>query len=134
MTTFDSSLYANGRRLDCRVRRAQSMFSRIRGLLGYPALQQDQALLIAPCNSIHCIGMRYAIDVVYLAAQGDIVKLVPAVQPWGFSACASARQVVEFAAGAIERLDLRVGQRLDIRVEDAQSATSMDKRLEGQAS
>lgn len=133
MSGFDSNLYASGRRLDCRVRQARSVFSRMRGLLGHAPLEADQALLISPCNSIHCIGMRYAIDVAYLSAQGDIVKLVPAVQPWGFSACAGGRQVVEFAAGAIERLGLRVGQRLVIRVEEA-GAAAMQDILEGQAS
>jgi uncharacterized membrane protein (UPF0127 family) len=119
MNAFDSTLYLNGKRMHCRVRRAITLFARMRGLLGRPPLAQTQALLIAPCNSVHCIGMRYAIDVVYLSAQGDIVKLVPALRPWRMSACTGARQVLEFAAGAIAHYDLRVGQRLTIRVEEA---------------
>ena len=118
MNVFDSNLYLNSRRLDCRVARAMTPWRRMRGLLGQQRLDGAQALLISPCNSVHCIGMRYPIDVAYLSAQGDIVKLVPNLRPWRMSACAGARRVLEFAAGAIAHFDLRLGQRLDVRLEE----------------
>jgi len=45
---------------------ARGFFARGRGLLGRVALPEGEALVIAPCGSIHTLGMRFAIDVLFV--------------------------------------------------------------------
>jgi uncharacterized protein len=89
-----------------RVWRANTAFERMQGLLGRPQLASGEGLLLAPCNSVHTIGMRYPLDLIYLSAGWQIIKQVNQVPPWRFSACLRARMVLELAAGSITQLGL----------------------------
>src|SRR4029077_19922155 len=53
--------------------------SRKRGLLGRDGLAPSHALVIAPCNGVHTFGMRFAIDVIFVARDGRVVKIARAV-------------------------------------------------------
>ena len=86
------------------VRRCEGSLERMRGLLWRPALAPGQGLLIAPCNSVHTIGMRYAIDVVFLDREGRVLKVCPALKPLRMAMARGARQVIELAAGEASRL------------------------------
>ena len=88
------------------VRRCEGSLERMRGLLWRPALAPGQGLLIAPCNSVHTIGMRYAIDVVFLDREGRVLKVCPALKPLRMAMARGARQVIELAAGEASRLGL----------------------------
>jgi len=96
-----------------RVMHAASFRSRLLGLLALPRLQPGEALALRPCASVHTCFMRYAIDVLYLDRDGVVLKVVPALKPWRFSACWGARTTLELAAGEAERLRLRQGSRID---------------------
>ena len=45
------------------------------GCSDVPRLDRDQALVIAPCSSIHTAFMRFPIDVVFAARDGRVVKV-----------------------------------------------------------
>ena len=89
-----------------RVARCEGPIERMRGLLGRPALGPAEGLLIAPCNSIHTVGMRYAIDVVFLDAEVRIVAVRHGLAPLRLAAARGARSVVELASGEARRLGL----------------------------
>jgi len=72
-------------------------------------------LCTTPCASIHTLGMRYAIDVLYLDASWRILKRVDALRPWRFSACWAARATLELAAGTAHRRGLEKGLQLSWR-------------------
>lgn len=93
---------------------ALSFWQRLGGLLVRPRLGAGEGLLLNPCNSVHTCFMRYAIDVVYLDREGCVLKVVPALRPWRFSACPKATSCVELLAGEAHRLDIRLGQRLPL--------------------
>jgi uncharacterized membrane protein (UPF0127 family) len=86
--------------------------SRTRGLLGRKGLPLGAALIIAPSNAIHTFRMQFAIDVIYAARDGTVVKLRRGLRPWRMSAALQAFAVIELAAGAIDRANLHVGERL----------------------
>ena len=88
------------------VRRCEGSLERMRGLLWRPALAPGQGLLIAPCNSVHTFGMRYAIDVVFLDREGRVLKVHAALRPFRMAMARGARQVIELAAGEASRLGL----------------------------
>jgi uncharacterized protein len=73
--------------------------SRRRGLAGIDALPERHALLLAPCRSVHTIGMHFALDLLWLDAGGGVERLDPAVGPRRLRTCLRARAVVEASAG-----------------------------------
>ena len=93
------------------VARARSQ--RRQGLLGRDGT--EGALLIERCRWVHTVGMRFPIDVAYLDEDGTVLKTVR-MGRWrvGLPVLA-ARSVVEAEAGAFERWDLKVGQRVELR-------------------
>lgn len=95
-----------------RVSRTSNFFERMRGLLAAPPLENDQALLISPCSSVHTFGMFYPIDLVFLDKHWIIVKTVETLKPWRMSASHAAYMVVELASGSLQRLQLDIGQQL----------------------
>lgn len=63
----------------CQV--AETPWSRIRGLLGRASLGDGEGLLLAPCNSIHMFGMKFAIDVVFVTRDLVVTDLVAGIAP-----------------------------------------------------
>lgn len=92
------------------VQRASGFVGRLLGLLVRPVLQPGQALHLAPCKAVHTIGMRYAIDVVFLDRTGAVLKVVPHLQPWRAAVCWRAHSVLELSAGQtrVQRVNIRV--------------------------
>ena len=107
-----------------RVELATSPWVRARGLLGRASLASGEALWLAPCRSIHTVGMRFAIDVVFLDRASRVVRVVDDLAPyrltWGGW---RAHGALEFAAGEAARLGLTTGQRLQLRPEPPAGAT-----------
>ncbi|MEM5551772.1 DUF192 domain-containing protein [Pseudoalteromonas sp. NEC-BIFX-2020_002] len=92
---------------------ANTWWLRLRGLLGR-TLNENDGLLIVPCNSVHMIGMRYAIDVVYLNKQNTIIKIVKNLRPWQVSTCRNACKVIELSTKNTNTKILKVGDNLTI--------------------
>lgn len=97
-----------------RVERATALFDRLRGLLGRDALGPDAALLIDPCGDIHTLGMRFAIDLVFLDRAWRVVRVVRNVRPGRFIVWGGwrARRVLETEAGCIDLSTLKPGDTL----------------------
>ncbi len=104
---------ANDGRVIQNISKTSNFIERMLGLLGSPALKKDEGLLIVPCSSVHTFGMGYAIDLVFLDKQWNIVKTVNALKPWRISASRSANMVLELATGSLEQLQLTNGQKLE---------------------
>jgi uncharacterized protein len=93
-----------------RLRVADRMLTRLRGLLGRPEPAPGEGLWIVPCSGVHTFGMRYPIDVVFLDRSGRIVSvhhaLVPSrMVPW----VRHAHSALELRRGTIAGCDLRDG-------------------------
>lgn len=96
---------------------ADTFFTRLKGLLGTKSLPESQGLLLRGCNSVHMLGMRYALDIVYLDRGGIIVKLVENLRPWQMSCCRKASDTLEVNSGIIRHSRWKVGDRLDLNKE-----------------
>jgi hypothetical protein len=57
------------------------------------------ALHLPRCRSVHTFGMRFALDLVWLDAAGDVVRIDRAVPPCRVRSCRAARSVLELRAG-----------------------------------
>lgn len=89
------------RRLDGElvVIEARTHRSRRRGLARLDALPEGHALLIPATPSVHTFGMRFALDLVWLARDGSVVRIDRAVGPRRLRQCLRARSVLEARAG-----------------------------------
>ena len=114
MTATLRPLWLNGKDTGCRIRVAERWWQRAIGLLATPENDEADGLSLAPCNSVHMFGMRYAIDVVYLSAQGRVLKVVHRLGPMRMSACFKAHGVVELRAGLAARLGVAIGDELHV--------------------
>ena len=78
---------------------ARSFRERRRGLAKMTPLPAGHGLRILKCNSIHTFGMRFALDLVWLARDGRVRRVDHDVAPRRMKLCVRARSVVETAAG-----------------------------------
>jgi len=88
--------------------------SRRTGLLGRDRLADSHALVLAPCGAVHTFGMRFAIDVLFVDADGTVLKIVEALGAWRIAASLRACITVELPTGSVQRHDLRTGDRMSI--------------------
>jgi uncharacterized protein len=94
------------------VELAVTSATRRRGLLGRDRIEPSSAIVIAPCNAIHTVAMRFAIDVVFVDRQGRVRKIVRALRPWRLAAAMFAYATIELGAGSLDDCDLLRGDRL----------------------
>jgi len=85
------------------IARADTFWARAKGLLGVRHLDAGQALWLAPCRAVHTCGMRMAIDVVFLDAHDQILRVCAPLRPNRSAWCWRAHSVVELAAGFCQR-------------------------------
>ena len=93
---------------------ANTFFSRLKGLLGTRKLETGKGLVIRSCSSIHTVGMKYAIDLLFLDAKDNVLKTVLKLPPGRFSLCFHSSYVVELPAGVIDATGTAVGDKLAI--------------------
>lgn len=96
-----------------RVRVAHSTRDRTVGLLNRDGLAADEGLWIERSPSIHMFFMRFAIDAIFVGADGRVTKVVPDLKPWRVVWWArGARDCLELAAGTAARSGTRPGDEL----------------------
>jgi len=109
MKTFELRT-ATGRCIARHVHLACSFQSRCLGLLSRDTLRKEEGLLLIPGGSIHTLGMRFPIDIVFLNRQMRILGLSENVRPWRVRvAPKGTRRVLELAAGQIAAHKLKEG-------------------------
>lgn len=91
---------------------ADTFFARLKGLLGTAGLPAGEGLLIPRCNSVHTIGMKYSIDVLFLDKNFTVLKAVAQLAPCRAAVCWQAAMVLELPAGTAARAGLAAGHRL----------------------
>lgn len=92
---------------------AWSFRTRCIGLIRRRALAADEGLLLVPGGSIHTLGMRFPIDVVFLDRALRVIGLRPQVAPWRFAlAPAGTRFALELPAGRIAQTRLALNASL----------------------
>jgi hypothetical protein len=94
---------------------ANSFTTRGVGLMGQATLPPGSGLVIDPCTSIHMFFMRFAIDALYVAEDGTILRVVARLRPWRLGPLIlRSRYVVELPAGTAECTGTRPGDILRV--------------------
>ena len=92
------------------VKIAAGFFERSRGLLGRKGLNPKEGLLLQPCNSIHMLFMRFALDAVFLSSERVVVRTIKGLRPWRLSPLVrQAREVLELPVGTIQKAQIQAG-------------------------
>jgi uncharacterized protein len=87
-------------------------------LIGRRDWSAADGLVVEPCNGVDTFFMRLPIDVVHVGAEGEVLRLLPAMRPWRLGPIVRrSRWVLELPAGSVDATGARLGDRL--RVEDA---------------
>lgn len=96
-----------------RVTIADSILRRLRGLLGTRTLPSRHGLLLRPCRQVHSFFMQYAIDLVFLDADGRVLCTVPRFPVNRMSPLVrDAASVLELPAGTLEEAPAAPGDEL----------------------
>jgi len=97
------------------VEKAEGLYPRMKGLLGKNSLDDQQALWIDDCSSIHTAFMKFSIDAVFVDKSFVVRACRKNIQPWRLILPVwRAKSVFEFAAGVIGRANIEVGDQLNV--------------------
>ena len=101
---------ADGRCIAHHVHLACSFRSRCVGLLRRRHMPEQEGILLVPGGTVHTLGMRFDIDVVFLNRQMRVLQLAEHVTPWRIVvAPKDTARVLELAAGRIATTRLATG-------------------------
>ncbi len=102
-----------------RVRLAESLPDRLRGLLGRRALEEGEGMYFPECRMIHTFFMQMTIDAVFLDGEGLVLDMAPQLAPWRVAFCRQpgGRHTLELAAGGAARRMIKIGD--ELRLADA---------------
>ncbi len=117
LSTLDAPMIINarsGQSIASGVEIATTRRARRRGLLGRDGLNAGCAFVLSPCWAVHTIGMRFAIDVVFVDAEGRVLKIVENMSGWRIAASSAATTTIELWAGGVQAMDVHVGDRLEL--------------------
>ena len=94
---------------------AESIFTRMKGLIGKTSLASGSGLLLKPCKAVHTFGMRFDIDIVFLDKENHVIKIIEALKPNRMTAIyREASTVLELSGGEMAKAQLTPGDYLEI--------------------
>src|SRR5438874_7099420 len=96
------------------IRLAESGLSRIVGLLGERDLLPGDGLLIVPSQGVHTLGMLFAIDIVVLDGEWNVIAIRRELRPFRLTRVFwKAAAVLELPSGMVESCGTLVGDTLE---------------------
>lgn len=107
-------IVSKGTELARNVTLAETLPTRIKGLLGKALLPEGDGLLIRPCKGIHTFFMKFSIDAVFLDSNNQILALFRSLEPNRLTPVyRKAVSVLELPAGSLDT-NVAVGDALDL--------------------
>ncbi len=80
----------------------EGFWARAVGLLGRRSLPPQRALFFPRCGCVHTFGMRFALDLVFVRADGTVDAVRRGVRPWRIAwGTRRSNAVYELAAGSL---------------------------------
>jgi len=112
MTTLRVTNGRNGAVLADRADIANTSATRRAGLLKRASLAPGEGLWIVPTEGVHTVGMKFAIDIVFLNRSRTVVKTCSRVPKWRIALSLKAHSVIELPPGTISSTQTAVGDTL----------------------
>lgn len=96
-----------------KVWKADTLWTRLRGLLGRPVLAPGEGLWLKRCQQVHMIGMKYPLSAWFLDENGKVCLLLDDFRPWKISPfLRKAVSVLEFPVGWGKTTATQIGDEL----------------------
>lgn len=93
---------------------ADSVHSRLVGLLNHTHLGDNEGLLLTPCNQVHTLFMRFAIDAIFLSSDWKVLA-IKELKPWRISPLVwKSKSVLEIPMGVSQKIGLTIGDELEL--------------------
>jgi uncharacterized membrane protein (UPF0127 family) len=112
----------------CKV--ADTVPTRMKGLLGRKDLPAGEGLLIRPASSIPMFYMHCPIDAVFLDRELRVLRVAESLRPWRIAGCRGARAVLELRAGEAEQRGLSPGEGLVLAQAESEQRAEHVERTE----
>jgi uncharacterized membrane protein (UPF0127 family) len=93
---------------------ADTLWGRMRGLLGRTSLPVGNGMFFKGESSIHSAFMRFEFDAVFMDRELLVVGLAERIPPWRVRAAKGTRNILELAAGEIARTGVAIGDQLAV--------------------
>ena len=94
---------------------ADTLVTRLIGLMFKKQLTGAEGLLINPCNSIHTFFMRYSLDIIFLSSDNKVIKIIRDLKPWRMTwIYFRAKKTLELPAGKLPS-DVKEGDVLEVK-------------------
>jgi len=111
--------------LSLEVTAADTIFSRLRGLIGRLKLRSDEGIWVVPSRGIHTLGLLFPLDLIYLDEHYRVIHLVEYFPSFRIAPLKTqAESVLELATHTIYSSQTQPGDQLVICV-----AEEMEHRL-----
>jgi uncharacterized protein len=95
---------------------------RMRGLIGRPSLELGEGLVLIGTKGIHTVGMRFAIDVLFLNDDGCVIHLIHTFKPFRASSfIKESAMVIELCEGTLRETGTQVGDWIELSDEESRS-------------
>lgn len=95
------------------LEKVTSGFGRLKGLLGQRELPSGSGIWLEPCHSVHCFGMKFAIDLIFVNAQRCVIGLRETVKPGEWTPpILRSHAVIEVPEGTIQKTGIDLGAQL----------------------
>ena len=101
--------------LNLGVKVADTLLSRLRGLLGKVKLRSDEGIWVIPSRGIHTIGLLFPIDAIYLDSEMRVIRVIEDLRPLRIPPiCLDCASVLELPADSIYGSGTQIGDQLMI--------------------
>lgn len=92
---------------------ADRFFSRLKGLMGKNTMEDDEGLLIRPCNSIHTFFMKFNLDIAFIDKNFMVLEIYRDLAPNKLSKIyKKSKFVIESKTGSLNKL--KKGEQIQI--------------------
>jgi uncharacterized protein len=104
-----------GKALATDVKVADTLFTRMKGLLGKKELLRGEALWIKLCFSVHTFFMQFPIDVLFLDKRNEVIAIVSDLTPNRLTRFyPRSVSVLELPIGTIDASEIMIGDKIII--------------------
>lgn len=92
---------------------ADRFFSRLKGLMGKNTIEDEEGLLIRPCNSIHTFFMKFNLDIAFIDNNFMVLEIYRDLAPNKLSKIyKKSKFVIESKTGSLNKL--KKGEQIQI--------------------
>ncbi|OOM80581.1 hypothetical protein CLPUN_12470 [Clostridium puniceum] len=100
----------NNKLLANRVIEAGTFITRLKGLMFEKRLEDNTAMFIYPCNSVHTYFMKFSLDILFVSKEFKVLHLVENMKPGNISCFVrKSMGVLELPAGTIKKTNTKKG-------------------------